>query len=105
MTGTDYWTETSGIIVLVLGLLIIVAGRNTQVNYILILISGLFVGRVHYIRRHKRRAPFYIITAMYLIGVIIGLIITQNGSVFWALVIFFVGTYFGKFLTKTKRIH
>jgi len=67
-------TEFLIMILLVAGLLLSLAAGSVALNYVIIILCGLFFGRQFYIREKKRKGmfKFYLVIAAFLVGYIIG---------------------------------
>jgi len=67
-------TEILVMILLVAGLLLSLAAGTVSLNYIIIILCGLFFGRQFYIRKKKKKMmfAFYLGVAAFLIGYLIG---------------------------------
>jgi 4-hydroxybenzoate polyprenyltransferase len=92
----DHWAEGFGFILLLLGL-ILSAFVNLVMSFISILLCGMIVGRLYYIKRHRRHASFYMVVIGFFLGYMIGSFIKGYSPIelIFIVIFFFVGTSLG----------
>jgi hypothetical protein len=101
----DQWVEVYAFFLLLVGFTISLISDSSVVNYIIILICGIMVGRLHAMRRARRSAAFYVVVIGFLIGFLIGAsLMHQRGDPLALIVIFFVGCYFGSHWYRHRLI-
>jgi xanthosine utilization system XapX-like protein len=92
----DQWAEIYALFLLIAGFCIALIADSSVVNYIVILLCGIVVGRLYAMRRARIGAPFYIMVIGFLIGYLVGAwLIRHRGNPIALMVIFFIGCYFG----------
>lgn len=67
------WMEFWSVVLMALGLVLALFTSSAAINYFLVLVSGMFAGRIIYERQHKIVFPYYVIIAGFLIGYLIGM--------------------------------
>ncbi|MEK6946868.1 MAG: hypothetical protein AABX32_04640 [Nanoarchaeota archaeon] len=82
------WMEFFFLLIAAIGLVLALLVPSATIGYALVFVSGYFAGRVLYQRRTNISFPFYIITAGFLIGYLIGI---QYGSRIIAAVLYIAG--------------
>ncbi len=66
------WVESFFVVLLIIGFLIAVFAQSVLLNYVIIFLCGLFVGRLMYEEKKTFKFPIYLIIAGFLFGYIIG---------------------------------
>ena len=94
------WMEYFLVILMLFGMLIAIFSPSAFISYIIILLSGIFAGRVLYERKNNIIFPFYMITAGFLIGFLIG---AYYGSREIMAILFILGA-FGSYLAFDRKI-
>ena len=89
LTWAEDWVEIVSIAAIVVGFFLSLSAGSAIINYVLILIIGFLVGRVIYQRKHKFKFAFIIITALFLLGYLLG---NRYGSTLITLLFFIVGS-------------
>jgi len=102
MKWMDAWGETWTLIFLVLGLLISLMVGSKVVNFLVIFVSGISVGRLHHIRKHRLGFPFFLIIFGYLVGFVIGSLIRDMGNWIALLFVFGIGCWVGDYIIEKK---
>jgi hypothetical protein len=101
----DSWAEVSGMILMVVGIVIAMAADSAFINYVIITLCGIVIGRLYAIRKARIGTPFYMIVGFFLVGFLIGAaLLKQRGQTLALIVLFFIGTYFGNDWYKRKLI-
>jgi hypothetical protein len=101
----DHWAEVYAFFLLLVGFSIALIGDSAVVNYIVILLCGIVVGRYHAMRRARLGAPFYVVVIGFLVGFLIGAsLMHRRGDPIVLIIIFFIGTYFGSHWYKHGQI-
>jgi len=98
----DTWGELCTGIILLVGLIVSLFVPSFVISIAVILICGIMVGRLYHIRKHKLGFPFFLISAGFLIGLIIGSEVTGYNTPLLVLFLFFVGTWLGDLLMHRK---
>lgn len=98
----DSWGEVATITLLIVGLVVSLLVDSALVSYIVILLSGLGVGRLYDARRHRLGFCFWLIVAGYLAGYIIGNIFNRRGHWLVILILFYIGIKLGEYLHRNK---
>jgi energy-coupling factor transporter transmembrane protein EcfT len=98
------WLDSLGdayaLILLFVGLLISFFAGSALINYIIIIISGIIIGRIHYVKKHKHSALFWVIVIGFLIGFFLGAFIRDRGNLIVISILLVVGWKIGKYLMK-----
>jgi hypothetical protein len=99
----DHWAEMMMLVLLAVGLAVSLLADSALINYAIILMCGLVVGRFYATR--KVSVPFYLVVAGFLAGFIIGAaIINKRGEMLILLLLFAIGSYLGNEFVKRKLI-
>ena len=98
----DAWGETATLTFLVIGLIVCLLIDSAVVSYAVILVCGVMVGRLYNIRKHRLGFPFYLIIFGYLVGYIIGNLITRRGHWLIILIFFAIGCWLGDYIMHRK---
>ncbi len=98
----DAWGETATGVFLVIGLIVSLLIDSAIVSYAVILICGIMVGRLYHIRRNKLGFPFYFIIFGYLVGYIVGNLVTRRGYWIVILIFFAIGSYIGDYIMEKR---
>ena len=98
----DIWGETGTGIFLIIGLIVCLLIDSAIVSFIVILVCGIMVGRLYHIRKHRIGFPFFFITFGYLLGYILGNLITRRGHWFVIIIFFSIGCYIGDYIMHRK---
>lgn len=59
-------------VIMIIGFLIALSAPSKVISYAIILVTGLFAGRLIYERREKIQFPYFMIIAGFVIGYLIG---------------------------------
>ncbi len=99
------WMELFLLIDMIIGLVLALLISSAALSYILILISGIFAGRIIYERKSKIVFPYIVIITTFLIGYLIGM---RYGNRLVVGLLFLIGTVlsyklFDKVLLKDFR--
>ena len=100
MKEIDYkfgWPEIVGFVLLLIGLMISLSIGSSFLTYISAFLFGLIFGRIWYQQRKDRKVPYFIITAGFIIGYIVG---TYYGTV----IIFLLGGSVSYYIHKKGYI-
>jgi hypothetical protein len=99
----DHWAEGMGFILLLIGL-IFSAFMNLVMSFISILLCGMIIGRLYYIKRHRRSASFYVVVIGFLLGYMIGCVSKgyRPMELIVIMILFFIGTKLGVVFTRNK---
>jgi len=89
--GTD-WAEFFFLVLLVVGFIIALSLKNAFITYIMILLFGLMCGR--FIQKRSKGFPFYMISAGFLIGFMIGARHVTWASVLLLFIIASIGSFY-----------
>lgn len=100
MNISETWVEWSSLGVLILALLLSLVSRNTIVTYLIILGSGMIMGRMFYMKRYQPKLIFSLFAIAFLLGFVIGSFIRGLGIARVIVVIYVIGIYIGYFLHK-----
>ncbi|MBI3033453.1 hypothetical protein HYY69_08320 [Candidatus Woesearchaeota archaeon] len=100
MNISETWVEWSSLGIIILALLLSLVSRNTIVTYLIILASGMIMGRMFYMKRYQPRLIFSLFALAFLIGFVVGSFIRGLGSARVIVVIYLIGIYVGYFLHK-----
>ena len=82
------WMEFFFFLLMTVGVVIALTAPSAIMSYIIILISGLFAGRLLYERKNKIQFPYLIIIVGFLIGYLIG---SYYGSRRVVIILFLIG--------------
>ena len=93
------WMELFFLVLVIIGILIAFSAPSAFISYIMILLSGIFAGRLIYERKNKIRLPYFMIIAGFVIGYLIGV---YYGSRRIIILLFALGTIFGYKLYDKK---
>ena len=66
------WMEFFFLVLVIIGILIAFSSPSAFISYIMILLSGIFAGRLIYERKNKIQLPYFMIIAGFVIGYLIG---------------------------------
>lgn len=96
------WGEIFTAMFLAIGLLVSISAGSAMVNYIVIFLSGMMVGRLYHIRNHRLVIPYFLIVLAYLAGFLAGAAARGRGH--WAalLLLFSIGCYLGEFIHRKE---
>jgi hypothetical protein len=99
-----HWLDSLGdsyaLGLLFFGLIISLFAGSAIINYIIILISGVVIGRIHYIKKHKHSALFWVIIIGFLIGFYLGAFIRGRGHLIIISILLVIGWKIGLKLMK-----
>ena len=94
----NYW-EFLFLALVVIGIVVALLSPSAVISYIIILISGIFAGRLIYSRKNKIRFPYFMIIAGFAIGYLIGV---YYGNKIIAALLFAIGAVLGYKLFDKK---
>lgn len=100
MNISETWVEWSSLGVLILALLLSLVSRNTTVTYLIILASGMIMGRIFFMKRYQPKLIFSLFAIAFVIGFVVGSVIKNLGNPRIIVVIYLIGIYLGYFLHK-----
>ena len=100
----ETWVEWSGLLILIGAVLLSLVSRNMYVTYLIILASGMIVGRMFYNLRYQPKIIFVIFSIAFLLGFLLGSFIRQLGNPRFIVVIYLVGIYIGHYLHKKGHL-
>jgi len=80
------------LVLMITGILIALSAPSAFISYIIILISGIFAGRIIYVRKNKIKFPYFMIIAGFVIGYLIGV---YYGSREIDILLFGIGAFLG----------
>ncbi len=86
------WMEYLLLVFMVVGIILALAAPSAIISYIIILISGIFAGKILQIRKNAVQFPFVMIIIGFVIGYAIG---AYYGSRRMIIVLFVVGALAG----------
>ena len=66
------WMELFFLVLVIIGIFIAFSSPSAFISYIMILLSGIFAGRLIYERKNKIQLPYFMIIAGFVIGYLIG---------------------------------
>jgi len=66
------WMEFFFLVLMVIGILIAFSAPSAFISYTIILLCGIFAGRLIYERKNKIQFPYFMIIAGFVIGYLIG---------------------------------
>ncbi len=89
--GTD-WAEFFFLVLLVFGFIIALSLKNAFVTYVMILVFGMMCGR--FIQKRSKGFPFYMISAGFLIGFMVGARHVKWSAIFILFIIATVGSFY-----------
>ena len=93
------WAEVFFFILMVIGIILALSAPSAVVSYIVIFVSGLFAGRIIYLRHHNLKAAYYIVIFGFLIGYLLG---SYYGSKKLIIVLFVIGAVLSYYLYDKK---
>ena len=96
-----FWVEYSFLFILIIGFIVALWSGSAVVTYLIILLSGIIIGRGWLLRKYHFQIPFVLITIAYLVGFILG---SFHGETKYILVFFIVGIYVGYVLHSREII-
>lgn len=96
------WVEIFTAFILIVGLFASFLGDSALINYVMIGVSGILVGRHYFLNRKRVGFPFYFIIMGYLIGFVIGAEFRNRGNGFAIIVIYLFFIFLGEYLYKKK---
>ncbi len=102
MNWLETWAELYTASLLVLGLAVSLIIDAAVVSYAVIFISGILVGRLYHIRKHKLGFPFFLIILGYMAGYLAGSIINRRGHWSAIIILFWLGCLFGDYIMEKK---
>lgn len=82
---------------MIIGVLIAVIVPSAVISYIIMLLFGIFTGRIMVKIHHKEHMPYILMLGGFVIGYLLGV---YYGSRLIVLVSFIVGVYIGNYLYK-----
>ena len=83
----------------IIGIVVALLAPSPVISYIIILISGVFAGRLLYSRKNKTQFPYFMVIAGFVIGYLIGI---YYGSRRIAIALFAIGAIVGYKLFDKK---
>lgn len=98
----DAWGDIYALILLFIGLIISFFAGSALVNYIVILICGIVIGRIRYIKRHKESSVFWVIVIGFIIGFFLGAFFRDRGNLIVLSILLIIGWKIGIYLMKEK---
>ncbi|MBT4823634.1 hypothetical protein HN695_04550 [Candidatus Woesearchaeota archaeon] len=98
---TRFWVEYSFIFILIIGFIVALWSGSAVVTYMIILLSGIIIGRGWLLRKYHFQIPFVLITIAYLVGFVFG---SFHGETKYILIFFIVGMYIGYVLHSRELI-
>ena len=66
------WMEFLFFLIVIIGVLIALSSPSAVISYIIILLSGIFAGRLIYERKDKIQFPYFMIITGFVIGYLVG---------------------------------
>ncbi|MBS3137671.1 hypothetical protein J4232_04515 [Candidatus Woesearchaeota archaeon] len=93
----EQWPELFSLFLLVVGFVVALFSKSAAITYIMIIVCGLVSGRMLFFRKYRMKMLFYMVTAAFLIGFIIG---SFYGETRYIVVFYIIGNYVGYFLHK-----
>jgi hypothetical protein len=76
----DNWPEVFFVIMLVVGFIISLVSISKYVDYLIIFFAGIIVGRLWFQKRHGQQFPLFLISVGFLLGMILGAIVSDSGT-------------------------
>ncbi|MGM5481974.1 MAG: hypothetical protein ACQESF_00785 [Nanobdellota archaeon] len=100
--STENWAEWGSLFLLIIGFVLSLISGVAIISYLVIFLSGVFVGRIYYLRNVEIGFPFYMIVVFFLVGYLLGVYLANNGGYFFYLLFFVLGVWLGWYLHKNK---
>lgn len=76
----ETWPELFFILFLVIGILFSFLSRAPWMSYMVIFLSGMVIGRLGYVNRHKQVFPIYFVVFGYLVGFFVANYFSVNAN-------------------------
>ena len=86
------WMEFLFFVLMVVGIFIALSAPSAFISYVIILLCGIFAGRLIYGRKNKMQFPYIMIIAGFVIGYLIGV---YYGSRRVVILLFVIGAILG----------
>jgi len=102
MKWLDFWGEFWTGVFLFAGLILSLVIDAAIVNYIIIFLCGIIIGRQYHIRKHKMGFTFFLISFGFLLGYMVGAIINDRGYALVVLILFIIGCWTGDYIMERK---
>jgi len=96
------WAEISFLTLFLVGFFISVLAESALMAYIFIIICGLVSGRYLHQKRSKYPIPFFYIVISFLLGFILGEMITKNGLWKVSVLLYIAANMLSYFLYKKE---
>lgn len=99
MNLLDRWVDYCALLCLLVGLFISIIAGSKVLSVLIVLLSGMVVGRSIYMRKHKLQLRFWYILTGFIIGLVVGSrFLTYKG----VLVSFAIGAFLGHYIRKKR---
>ncbi len=99
MNLLDRWVDYSALLCLIVGFFVSLVAGSKVLSVLIVLLSGMVVGRNIYMRKHKLQMRFWYILAGFIIGLVVGSrFLTYKG----VLVSFVIGIFIGHYIRKKR---
>jgi hypothetical protein len=99
MNLLDRWVDYVALLCLLLGFFISLVAGSKVLSVLIVLLSGMVVGRSIYMRKHKLQMRFWYILIGFIVGLVVGnRFLTYKGI----LVSFAIGAFLGHYIRKKR---
>ncbi len=104
MNLLDRWVDYSALLCLIVGLFISIVAGSKILSVLIVLLSGMVVGRSIYMRKHKLQMRFWYILSGFIVGLVVGFDFIGNRFLTYkgVLVSFAIGAFLGHYIRKKR---
>ena len=98
------WPEILATIVIIIGFFLAISAGSAIMLYFVMLLMGLFFGRLWFMIQRQIKMPWFIVIFCFLLGFLIGAFVTRYGDSKIIILIFIIGIMTGYYLHAKNLI-